>query len=127
MDKLRNRIFRRFLLAMPLRLLGFSNRKLTRTGLLEYYYEKHLYGDTSLFELPETPALHILCTNLSEGCLYSFKFDGLLMMCQQPDNSFRTDQIQVGLATVPMAVTAASVFLGLFPPLDSRGAELGTN
>jgi hypothetical protein len=36
----RNRIFRRFLLALPLRLprrlLGLSNRKLTRTGLLEY-------------------------------------------------------------------------------------------
>ena len=35
---------------------GCSNRKLTRTGLLEYHYEKYLYGDTSLFELPETAA-----------------------------------------------------------------------
>src|SRR5947208_14876475 len=42
----RNRIARRFLLALPLRgprrLLGLSNRRLTRTGLLEYHYEKHL-------------------------------------------------------------------------------------
>ena len=87
----RNRIARRFLLALPLRgprrLLGLSNRRLTRTGLLEYYYEKYLYGDTSLFELPETPALHILATNLSEGCLCSFNRDGLLMMRRQPGNS----------------------------------------
>ena len=54
----RNRIARRFPLCLPLRwprrLLGLSNRKLTRTGLLEYHYEKYLYGDTSLFELPGT-------------------------------------------------------------------------
>ena len=72
----RNRIVRRFPLALPLRwprrLLGRSNRQLTRTGLLEYHYEKYLYGDKSLFELPENPRLHILATNLSEGCLCSF-------------------------------------------------------
>ena len=40
----RNRIVRRFPLTIPLRwprrLLGRSNRQLTRTGLLEYHYEK---------------------------------------------------------------------------------------
>src|SRR5579859_3688361 len=40
---IRNRITRRFPLTLPLhwprRLLGYSNRKLTRTGLLEYHYE----------------------------------------------------------------------------------------
>ena len=40
----RNRIARRFLLALPLRgprrLLGLSNRRLTRTGLLEFYYQR---------------------------------------------------------------------------------------
>src|SRR3954466_14526343 len=79
----RNRIARRFPLCLPLRgprrLLGLSNRKLTRTGLLEYHYEKYLYGDTSLFELPEKPQLHLLATNLSEGCLCSFNRNGLLM------------------------------------------------
>src|SRR5208283_924337 len=44
---IRNRITRRFPLSLPLRwqrrLLGLSNRKLTRTGLLEYHYEKYLY------------------------------------------------------------------------------------
>src|SRR5271169_1172022 len=45
---IRNRITRRFPLNIPLRwprrLLGLSNRKLTRTGLLERHYEKYLYG-----------------------------------------------------------------------------------
>src|SRR5262249_1622314 len=44
----RNRILRRFPLGFPLRggrrLLGLSNRKLSRTGLLEHHYEKFLYG-----------------------------------------------------------------------------------
>src|SRR5438874_13645211 len=66
----RNRIIRRFPLSLPLRwprrLLGFSNRKLTLTGLLECHYERYLYGDTGLFELPAKPQLHLLATNLSE-------------------------------------------------------------
>jgi predicted acylesterase/phospholipase RssA len=127
----RNRIARRFLLALPLRwprrLLGLPNRKLTRTGLLEYYYERYLYGDTSLFELPERPALHILATNLSEGCLCSFNRDGLLMVRRRPGNTFRIDRIHVGLATVPMAVTASSAFPGFFPPLELTDAEVGAN
>src|SRR5437588_5127312 len=76
----RNRIVRRFPLNFPRRwprrLRGLSNRKLTRTGLLEYHYENYLYGDVSLFDLPEKPALHILATNLSEGCLCSFSRNG---------------------------------------------------
>ncbi|MGA8352197.1 MAG: patatin-like phospholipase family protein, partial [Isosphaeraceae bacterium] len=59
----RNRVTRRFPLSLPLRwsrwALGLSNRKLTRTGLLEYHYKKYLYGDTSLFELPQRPELHM--------------------------------------------------------------------
>src|SRR5262245_3768177 len=43
----RNRIVRRyglgFALRGPRRLLGLSNRRLTRTGLLESLYEKYLY------------------------------------------------------------------------------------
>src|SRR5437868_1799312 len=52
----RNRIVRRYgfgcLMHWPRRVIGLSNRRLTRTGLLEYMYEKYLYGDTSLFQLP---------------------------------------------------------------------------
>jgi predicted acylesterase/phospholipase RssA len=125
----RNRIVRRFplglLLHWPRRLLGLSNRKLTRTGLLEYHYEKYLYGDTSLFELPVRPELHILATNLSEGCLSSFNRSGLTMLHRQSGDSVRLDRVHVGLATVPMAVTASSAFPGFFPPLELTGADVG--
>jgi predicted acylesterase/phospholipase RssA len=127
----RNRIVRRFPLAMPLRwprrLLGLSNRQLTRAGLLEYHYEKFLYGDTSLFELPEQPQLHILATNLSEGCLCSFHRNGLYMVRRQAGGGVRIDRIQIGLATVAMAVTASSAFPGFFPPLELTGADVGAD
>jgi predicted acylesterase/phospholipase RssA len=127
----RNRIARRFPLCLPLRwprgLMGLSNRKLTRTGLLEHHYEKYLYGDTSLFELPGRPELHILATNLSEGCLCSFNRNGLLMMRRHPGHAVRIERIHVGLATVPMAVTASSAFPGFFPPVQLTGADVGAN
>ena len=128
---LRNRITRRFPLTIPfrwpLRLLGVSNRKLTRTGLLEYLYEKYLYGDTSLFQLPEKPQLHILATNLSEGSLCSFNRDGLLTVRREPGNTFRIDHTPVGLATVPMAVAASSAFPAFFPPLELTGTDVGAS
>jgi hypothetical protein len=127
----RNRITRRFPLTLPLRwprrLLGRSNRNLTRTGLLEYHYEKYLYGDTSLFQLPERPQLHLLATNLSEGCLCSFNRHGLLMMRRQAGHTIRIDRVHMGLATVPMAVTASSAFPGFFPPLELSGADVGAS
>jgi predicted acylesterase/phospholipase RssA len=127
----RNRIIRRYPLSLPLRavrrLLGLSNRELTRTGLLEYHYERYLYGDTSLFELPERPELHILATNLSEGCLCSFNRDGLLMIHRQAGHAFRLDRIHIGLATVPMAITASSAFPGFFPPVELTAADVGAN
>jgi predicted acylesterase/phospholipase RssA len=127
----RNRITRRFPLTLPLRwprrLLGRSNRRLTRTGLLEYHYERFLYGDRSLFELPEKPQLHILATNLSEGCLCSFTRSGLLMVRRQAGSTFRLDRVHVGLATVAMAVTASSAFPGFFPPLELTGTEVGAS
>src|SRR6516225_796388 len=127
----RNRILRRYPLMFPVRgarwLLGRSNRKLTRTGLLEYHYKKFLYGDTSLFELPEKPQLHILATNLSEGCLCSFHRNGLLMVRRQPGGTYHIDRIHIGLATVAMAVTASSAFPGFFPPIELTGADVGAN
>src|SRR5262245_24998596 len=124
----RNRILRRFPLGMlvrgPRRLLGLSNRQLTRTGLLERQYEKYLYGDKSLFELPESPELHILTTNLSEGCLCSFSRDGLWMMQHKAGHS-QIERIRVGLMTVSMAVAASSAFPGFFPPLELTGREVG--
>jgi predicted acylesterase/phospholipase RssA len=127
----RNRIVRRFPLALGLRplrrMLGLSNRQLTRPGLLEYHYEKYLYGETSLFELPENPRLHILATNLSEGCLCSFNRDGLLVMRRgRNGDGIRVDHTRASLATVPMAVAASSAFPGFFPPLELSEAEVGT-
>ena len=127
----RNRIVRRFPLGLSVRPLrrigGFSNRQLTRPGLLEYHYEKYLYGDTSLFELPEKPRLHILTTNLSEGCLCSFNRDGLLVMRRGTNGDrVRVDQTRASLTTVPMAVAASSAFPGFFPPLELSEAEVGT-
>ncbi len=125
----RNRILRRFplaaLVAIGRRLLGRSNRKLTRAGLLEDHYQKLLYGDASLFELPKTPKLHVLATNLSEGCLCSFHRDGLLVARRGDDRRFHIENIRVGLATVPMAVAASSAFPGFFPPLELSDREVG--
>src|SRR3982750_1726339 len=127
----RNRILRRFPLGLTVRwmrrLAGFSNRQLTRPGLLEYHYEKFLFGETSLFELPEKPRLHILATNLSEGCLCSFNRDGLLVMRRGSNgDGIRVDHARASLATVPMAVAASSAFPGFFPPLELTGGEVGT-
>jgi len=125
----RNRILRRFplgfLIRWPRRLLGWSNRKLTRTGLLEYHYEKFLFGDTSLFQLPEKPHLHLLATNLSEGRLCSFNRDGLWVMHRDAGHAVRIDRIATGLATVPMAVAASSAFPGFFPPMVLTGGDVG--
>jgi predicted acylesterase/phospholipase RssA len=124
----RNRIIRRFPLGLLLRgprwLLGLSNRQLTRTGWLENQYEKHLFGDRSLFELPEQPQLHLLATNLSQGCLCSFNRDGLWMM-QEKGGRSEIERIRVGLMTVSMAVTASSAFPGFFPPLELTGHDVG--
>jgi predicted acylesterase/phospholipase RssA len=125
----RNRIVRRypfgFAAQLPRRLAGLSNRKLTRAGLLETHYENYLYGDTSVFQLPEQPHLHILATNLSEGCLCSFNRDGLWMIRRERGHSFKIDRFLIGLATVPMAVAASSAFPGFFPPLELTGAAVG--
>lgn len=125
----RNRIQRRFPLLAPFRLprwlLGYSNRQLTLTGLLEYHYQHFLFGDKSLFQLPEKPQLHILATNLSEGCLCSFNRNGLLMIRRQPNHSVRIDRVQTGLATVAMAVTASSAYPGFFPPLELTSTDVG--
>ena len=126
----RNRIVRRIPLAIGarllLRLIGRSTRHLTRAGLLEYHYQKHLLGDTSLFELPEKPQLHILATNISEGCLCSFHRSGLLVMRRgRGGHGLQVEQTRASLATVAMAVAASSAFPGFFPPLELSAADVG--
>lgn len=126
----RNRIVRRFPMAsavnMVRRLFRLrASRQLTRPGLLEKHYERFLYGDTSLFQLPDRPRLHILSTNLSEGCLCSFYQGGLLLQRRRPGQRDRFEQVRLGLATVPMAVAASSAFPGFFPPLELNGWDVG--
>lgn len=129
---IRNRVVRRYPLAMPLRALrrlAFRHpcRQLTRTGLLEYHYEKFLFGDTCLFQLPERPRLYMLATNLSEGCLCAFTSAGLLMQRRRPGQRMRFEKIHTGLATIPMAVTASSAFPGFFPPIELHAEDVGAN
>jgi predicted acylesterase/phospholipase RssA len=125
----RNRIVRRYALGLalhwPRRLVGRSNRRLSRAGLLEYHLENYLYGDTSLFQLPDHPRLHILATNLSEGRICSFNRNGLWMIHRETGHNSRIDHYPTGLATVPMAVAASSAFPGFFPPMELTGGDVG--
>jgi predicted acylesterase/phospholipase RssA len=125
----RNRIVRRYALGLalhwPRRLAGLSNRRLSRAGLLEYHLERHLYGDTSLFQLPEHPRLHILATNLSEGRICSFNRNGLWMIHRETGHNSHIDHYPIGLGTVPMAVAASSAFPGFFPPMELTGGDVG--
>jgi predicted acylesterase/phospholipase RssA len=124
---IRNRIVRRYpfyaLANALLRLVRKQSvRRFTRAGLLERYYETHLFGDKCLFQLPKQPELHILATNLSEGCLSSFNREGLTM---QSRDSRAVKHVSAGLATIPMAVAASSAFPGFFPPLVLRAWDVG--
>jgi predicted acylesterase/phospholipase RssA len=126
----RNRIVRRAPLALPIHLARWlmrmgTDRRLTRTGMLEVYYERFLYGDTCLFQLPEHPQLHILSTNLTEGSLCSFTREGVIFQKRMPGELFRFERLHAGLATVPLAVTASSAFPGFFPPLQIDGRDVG--
>lgn len=129
----RNRIVRRF----PLAALVNAGRRVarlepkrhnTRTGLLERHYERFLYGDTGLFKLPESPRLYILATNLNEGSLCAFHRDGMLLQRRsRGGRDVHVDLVRMGLATVPMAVTASSAFPGFFPPLELSAKDVGAN
>ena len=126
----RNRIVRRFPLASmvnwgrrTVRLPAW--RQYTRAGLLEQHYQQHLYGDVGLFSLPDSPRLYILSTDLSEGSLCAFHREGLLLHRRTASGHDEFEKLQIGLATVAMAVAASSAFPGFFPPLELRGSDVG--
>lgn len=126
----RNRIVRRAPLALPIHMARWlmrmrRDRRLTRTGMLEMYYQHFLYGDTCMFQLPEHPQLHILSTNLTEGSLCSFTREGVIFQKRLPGELFRFERVHAGMTTVPLAVTASSAFPGFFPPLQVNGVEVG--
>ena len=128
---IRNRILRRYGLGIfmrgPRRLVGLSNRGVTRTGLLEHKYRKYLFGETSLFQLPEYPGVHLLATNLSEGRLCSFHRGGMLVIRPGSEGAFEVDRNAAGLTRVSMAVAASSAFPGFFPPFVLTGEDVGAN
>ncbi|MGI9471453.1 MAG: patatin-like phospholipase family protein [Rubripirellula sp.] len=126
----RNRVVRRFPLAFlgncTGRLFGRGwSRKLTRPGLLEAHYEKFLFGDKCLYEMPAVPQLHILATNVNEGCLCSFTRNGLILQRRMAGGEQLFELVPSGIATVPMAVTASSAFPGFFPPLQLTAKDVG--
>jgi predicted acylesterase/phospholipase RssA len=129
---IRNRIVRRYPFAVAGSALRWisrrgPNRMLTRSGLLERYYAKHLFGDTCLYELPKSPDLHLLSTNLSEGCLCSFTRDGLIMQRRLPGDKLEFERIAAGLASVSLAVATSSAFPGFFPPISIKAADIGAS
>ena len=128
----RNRIVRRYpwLLAAGLwHRLVFrrTSRLLTRTGLLERYYQKHLFGDVCLHQLPPTPEIHILTTSVSEGSLASFTREGLWMQRRRNDGSVEVQSHRAGLAKVATAVAASSAFPAFFPPLELTAYDIGAS
>ncbi|MFK7776756.1 MAG: patatin-like phospholipase family protein [Gimesia sp.] len=128
----RNRIVRRFPFSSTANSIRRifrkrTKRQSTRPGLLEKHYEQFLYGDTGLCQLPAKPHLHMLSTNLSEGCLCSFDKYGLLFQRRTPGKRDFFERVPTGLGTVPMAVAASSAFPGFFPPLVIRGDEIGAD
>ena len=128
----RNRILRRFPFTEAANrfrsmVLLKPRRQWTRAGLLERYYERFLYGDTPLSKLPDNPRLHVLATNLSEGCICSFNRDGLQMQSRSAGGGGSFRLVRAELATVPMAVAASSCFPGFFPPLQLTGWDVGAD
>jgi predicted acylesterase/phospholipase RssA len=128
----RNRIVRRYPFTVMRSIARWATRRpfdrmLSRSGLLEAYYQNHLYGEKCLYELPKSPELHLLSTNVSEGCLCSFTRDGLIMQRRLPGDKLEFERIAAGLATVPLAVAASSAFPGFFPPISVRAADIGAS
>lgn len=127
----RNHVARRIPLQLPLRLVTrlpfVDRREVTPNALLEAYYRKYLFGETCLFELPETPNLNILATNVSTGSLAIFNRSGLLI---QRRNDGHTDNFQAipgQMARVSRVVAASSAFPGLFSPVEFTAADLGVH
>lgn len=82
--------------------------------MLESLYERHLFGDKCLYELPSMPQLHMLATNVNEGCLCSFTRQGTLVESRMPNGATYFNTVPSALATLPMAVAASSAFPGFF-------------
>lgn len=125
----RNYIVRRMPFQFPLRLLAKITRRpirnLTPNAILERCYEKRLYGDRCLYELPEHPVLHILATNVSNGGLSVFNRSGLYIQQRTEGGEIKFDYIPAKMARIPRIVSASSAFPGFFPPVEVTATDLG--
>ena len=128
----RNHIVRRLPLQLVLRSLAklsrWESQRLTPNALLEDYYKEFLYGDRRLFELPETPRLHILTTNVSDGVLSVFNREGLFIERRDegpvsPEEQFT--HVPGTMASLAKVVAASSAFPGFFPPVKITADDLG--
>ena len=124
----RNHIVRRLPFQFParalVRLTGRSNRNFTPNALLERYYQKFLFGERCLFELPKQPALHLLATSVSHGALSVFNREGLFVQ-QREAGGTTFDHVPGSKVSIPRVVGASSAFPGFFPPVEITAADLG--
>src|SRR6516225_8039076 len=125
----RNHIARRLPLLYALSFLAKRmpgrGRGLTANAILERYYARFLYGDRCLYEFPESPRLHILATNVSNGGLSVFNRDGLLIQQRADAGAPQFERISARMAGIARVVCASSAFPGFFPPVAIRAADLG--
>lgn len=125
----RNHILRRLPLQLPLQVLArlhlWNPRKLTPNAILERYYERRLYGDRCVYELPENPMLHILTTNVSSGGMSVFNRNGLYLYDHDEAGDISLKHVPGQMAGIPKAVGASSAFPGFFPPVEITAADLG--
>lgn len=125
----RNHVVRRLPLQYPARILSqlarYPSRNLTPNAILEKCYERYLYGDTCLYQLPEQPMLHILATSVSNGGLSVFNRNGLYVQQRTDNGEVRFDYVPGKIASIPRVVGASSAFPGFFPPVEFTAADLG--
>jgi predicted acylesterase/phospholipase RssA len=125
----RNHIVRRipltYVLGFFARRLPGRPRALTVNAILERYYSRFLYGDRCLYELPESPRLHILTTNVSNGGLSVFDRDGLFIQQRSDTGAAEFERVSGQMAGIARIVCASSAFPGFFPPVPIRAADLG--
>ncbi len=126
---LRNHIVRRLPMQFPLRLLAklrfLDGRNHTPDAILQQYYKKYLYGDRCLYELPSSPSLHMLATNVSTGALSVFNRNGLSIQQRGVEEGRSPEPILGQMASIARVVAASSAFPGFFPPVEMTAADLG--
>lgn len=125
----RNHIVRRlpllYLYGLLSKLSPWSGPALSANTILERYYAAQLYGDRCLHELPESPKLHILATNVSNGGLSVFNRDGLYIQQRDGPGPSEFKFVSAKMASIPKVVGASSAFPGFFPPVEITAADLG--